>query len=88
MEREILFLPKIRKSDYETFRGIMKDNIPNTFDGWLQLVAKWESNYSEKIIRHVQSHPDKFISFTSQSGRPCDMNQLLIFAENIGKGKM
>ncbi len=74
-------LPIISQADYEAFRNIMGNNLPYTFDEWLNLHAKWCEEYAGDSIRHVRIYADQFARYLDRTGRAPNMNALLRFAE-------
>ena len=55
-------LPVITFDDYDTFRGILRSDIADTYDKWLDLFAQLEKLYSRNggspgIITKIGSSP-------------------------------
>ena len=83
-----LILPAINPNDYEGFRDILKFQIPNTYDEWLHLHAKWQAEYlldGEPVVQ-VEVKPHEFSRYLDATGCANDLNNLLIFAVKIANG--
>jgi hypothetical protein len=83
----IYHLPVISAPDFEAFRKVMKGDLPDAYDKWLKLSAKWREEYGgiNGNIVEVDMDPDEFSRFVTAEGRRPDMNALLIFSELVGK---
>ena len=75
-------LPVIASEDYDAFRHTLRSHIPNTYDEWLNLLAKWEKHWNSDgaPIRHVDVNPDKFARYLGTTGHAPTLNELFVFA--------
>jgi hypothetical protein len=82
-------LPFISAQNYKAVCEVMSRDLPDSYDEWLKLSAKWEiEEISEGgTVRKIEIDPDEFARFLRATGRANDMNALLIFTESIGKGE-
>jgi hypothetical protein len=80
--------PLIDMADYESFRTILGSHIPDTYDKWLDLRAKWEQNAIEDgfVIIDVKIDPDQFRRFRAATGSPANMNSLTKFTILVAEG--
>jgi hypothetical protein len=83
-------LPVIRVEDYESFRRILRTDIPDSHDEWLDLFAKWAVEYSQgpNAIREIEVKPDKFSRFLNATENTPSLNTLLLFAAALADGDM
>ena len=68
--------------------GFCDDEIPNTYDEWLDLHAKWQAEYlldGEPVVQ-VEVKPHEFSRYLDATGCANDLNNLLIFAVKIANG--
>ena len=58
-------IPIIRPADYETFRSILNNEIPDTYEEWVQNYAKVTQEFLARSEPHrgVQVDPHEFIRF-------------------------
>lgn len=78
-------LPIVRQHDFEAFMEIMGKDIPNTYNEWLNLGAKWRTDAAYQPFVEVEVHPDEFKKFTADKGSAPTMNELLVFTSSLGK---
>jgi len=65
-----IYLPLIRKEDFETFKRLLGPNLPDTYDGWRQLVTDRGDMLIEERQQVVMKEvdPDEFADWI-QDGR-------------------
>jgi hypothetical protein len=81
-------LPVIASDDYEAFRGVLGSHIPDTYDEWLNLFAKWEeiNSGNKSGIRCVNVNSAEFSMYLDTTRAiPAlrTLDTLLAFAESI-----
>ncbi len=81
---DILPLPAIDAADYESFRALLKNEIPATYDGWLKdhqdRIHYWSH---ERAIIEIKIRPDDFTSFCLSKAKPYGMKTLVDFAHFV-----
>jgi len=62
------YLPLINPGDYETFRGILNEDMPSTYDEWAQLHAKMLTDLLRQgeSYREIQINPDELRRFCTR----------------------
>jgi hypothetical protein len=81
-------LPVIVSNDYDAFRGILRSDIADTYNKWLNLFAQWEKMYSSngETIRSVKVDPSEFSRYLDATGTGHSLNSLFVFAGLIADG--
>jgi hypothetical protein len=81
-----LYLPRIAPEDFESFRQLMKDQIPPTYQEWLEAqrerVAMHGSNF---VIVEVKVNVDQFARFCDAKPGAKNYGALLDFTRAIAK---
>jgi hypothetical protein len=74
--------------DYKAFRGLIGEDLTDTYDEWLQLHEHNATNLIKNghDVRYVEMYPSEFISFCSASERKCNLEALEDFALKKGLG--
>lgn len=77
----IRFQPRIAPEDYDAFRRILNDHLPDTYDEWLQLTSQKASDLQGKgyIVEEVEIEPDEFVGYARAYRAPYNLHSL----ENI-----
>lgn len=85
---EPYFLPLIHAVQYDAFRSLLGDDLPNTYDEWLQLHAneKRERSMVGFDVREIQVDPHEFARYCGARGIAADGLRLLHFAAEKGSG--
>jgi hypothetical protein len=75
-------IPLIRREDYEAFKRLMGEHLPDTYEGWLQLATNRRNECIRNAIpyRDVDVYPDKFAAWCTGMGMACDGATLSKFA--------
>ena len=83
---DCLYFPVIDQGDYNSFRSIMHDELPATYDEWLQRHADRVAYYREtrKIIE-VKVKANDFAAYLRTRSHGANMNSLYAFTELVGK---
>jgi hypothetical protein len=83
---DILYLPQVTESDYPALQAIIHGHKP--YSEWLKLAADWGKYWGGQgcTIKPVAVRPADFRQYLDARGFPYDLNQLLGFAEWVGKG--
>ncbi len=83
---DILYLPQVTEGDYPALQAIVRGH--RTYADWLQLAADWRKHWGGQgcTIQPVAVKPADFRQYLDARGFPYDLNQLLGFAEWVGKG--
>lgn len=80
-----LFVADIAIDDYESFRAILKDEIPGTYDGWLQNMKEKMDFYNQQgKVLCVRIKPREFMAYCLSENSPADLNSLSKLAKKIG----
>jgi hypothetical protein len=84
---DVLYLPQVTESDYPALRDIILGQRP--YAEWLQLAADWREYWGGQgcKIQPVSVKAADFCQYLDARGFPYDLNQLLGFAEWVGKGR-
>lgn len=80
-------LPFIAEKNYEDFRNIIKEGLPDTYDEWLKLQQQEVTARVRKgnVVRQIPVSPDAFEDFCYQRGRSGRVQLLLTFATEQAK---
>ena len=75
-------LPIIASNDYDAFRRILHSYIPDTYDEWLNLFAKWEKEWSGngRSVRRIKVDSREFSRHLDTTGHAPTLNELFVFA--------
>jgi hypothetical protein len=82
-------LPIIASKDYEAFRTILKADIPDTFDKWLDLRAEWRAIHVERgggSVIDIKLDPDQFSRYLLAARRAPELKSLILFAIGLANG--
>jgi len=88
----IFYFPKIAAADYESFRRILKDDIPDTFDMWTR---SQDSQKAEHILKwgadskcvHVEVDANEFAAYCRATGNDYTPYSLRNFLYEKGSRK-
>lgn len=75
-----IYLPEIAPKDYDAFRKILGQHIPDTYSEWLDLVKQWEDHHKDDDVRHVKINQQKFSQYLADTSRAPTLNELFVFA--------
>jgi hypothetical protein len=83
-----LFYPLIRPEDYQVFKAILGDDIPDSFDEWIDRIAKeraqqrleWE--HSDAV--DVEVNPKEFAKYRDATDSTPTYETLKSFAQEKG----
>lgn len=69
----IAYFPKLSSGDYQRFRSLMNDEIPNTFPQWEQRLANEKDQYllqrhPNGVCTDIEVNPDEFTRFCDTEG--------------------
>jgi hypothetical protein len=64
-EREEYLIPKIARNDYESFRGLMNADLPDTYGEWVKLMewARLENERRQVIVRAIEINFHEFVRY-------------------------
>ena len=74
-------LPVIAFDDYDAFRRILRAHIPDAYDEWLDLFAKWEKELGGNgvTIRRANVDAREFAQHLATTGHAPTLNELFVF---------
>jgi hypothetical protein len=74
--------PRIASEDYDAFRRILNDHIPDTYDKWLYLASEKTTNLRGKgyVVCEVEVKPDKFARYCNTGSAPRNLHTLEAFS--------
>jgi len=80
---DVFELPAIRPDDYRAFRDIPTRDLPNTYDEWLQLVAKrrLERGQAGFVVVDIQIEPHEFARYLSRMRHDGNLKSLADFCK-------
>lgn len=81
--------PTIKQNDFETFRRLINEDFPNTYDEWLDLARKKGDKFAESgnTIEDVEIEPNEFSRFLRTTGTSPDLQSLWQLAHDKGVGR-
>jgi hypothetical protein len=64
------YLAQINPSDYEMIRGILNDDLPATYQTWLDFQLKGETDLQRRgqTISHIEIAPDEIARYCGAHG--------------------
>lgn len=78
MASDITYLATIAQHDYPAFRLLPGNDLPATYDGWLNLLDRQTAHYREirNTIVYVRVDADEFARFCGVANTPHNLNSL------------
>jgi hypothetical protein len=76
-----LWIPFTSEQDFEAFKRILGRNLPDTYDGWRQLVTDRADRHLEVRQQVVikEADPNEFAEWLTATGREATLNALDTF---------
>ena len=79
----------LRLEHYDTFKGILDKQIPDTFSRWEweQMKSHAQPRASGDIVVEVETDPNEFVRYCDSRNRPRNMDSLreLVYAKGVGQ---
>ena len=83
------YLAHINPSDYEMIRGILNDDLPATYQTWLDFQLKGETDLQRRgqTISHIEIDPDEIARYCGAHGghRSCHGLQHFVIKKSQGE---
>jgi hypothetical protein len=77
----------IRPEDYQTFRRLLHNNIPDAYDKWLYFRDKETAEHQGggHAVKAVEIRPDEFTAYCDRIGAARDIHTLRGLASEKGR---
>jgi hypothetical protein len=84
-----VYLARINPSDYEMIRGILNDDLPDTYQVWFEFQLKGEVDHRRQgdAVGHIPIDPDELARYCGSHGGHRSHHGLLHFVMEKSKGK-
>jgi hypothetical protein len=84
----IYCLPLISPGDYETFRRLLNNDLPDTYNEWSNLHLKKLSDVRRQgeVCQEIKVQPDEFARFAAASRYTPNYDLLRHYVANISGG--
>ena len=83
------YLARINQSDYEMIRGILNDDLPDTYQVWLDFQSKGETNFKRQgqPVNYIVIDPDEIARYCGAHGGHRSRHGLLHFVMKKSQGE-
>ena len=83
------YLARINQSDYEMIRGILNDDLPDTYQVWLDFQSKGETNFKRQgqTVNYIVIVPDEIARYCGAHGGHRSRHGLLHFVMKKSQGE-
>jgi hypothetical protein len=83
------YLAQINPSDYEMVRGILNNDLPDTYQVWLDFQLKGETNAKRQsqTVSHIPIDPDEIARYCGAHGGHRSRHGLLHFVIKKSQGE-
>ena len=77
-----IYIPKIAKADYESFRRIIENHLPDTYDNWVRLASKLRDDVVARgrAVVSVALNADEFSQYLDTTKNSANAAGLSKFA--------
>ena len=77
-----IYIPEIAKDDYDSFRRVIENHLPDTYDNWVRLASKLRDDVAARgrAVVSVALKPDEFSQYLDTTKNSANATGLSKFA--------